>query len=380
MTPLGDTGSRWSFFPAGRTAGGIASRLPYPRSQLPAGAPLGIPAHPALDPGSQVVRLGFSFGTHSLGDQLLRLGALRAAVDALRLSAPQRTVLVPRDGLPLLSHAGIDVALEPLTGRVPDLLLTDTSCCRHPHELLIPEPPAREDADGARHAALPDRYYLAVEEASGRRLPLNAPTCPTLEARDDRLLEVIARRVGTGPYLVFVTATSLPDRKDYGRPRYIAALESLALATPGLAGAALVEVAGTELPTVRDRLVNGRRLIELRGQPASQLLAVFARAALVLGNDTGLTHLAAMARHSGRAAQVLGLYSRHSHAKWRTGLPNHHALASPVSQLMDAHDLCPVRLELDERRFGPANDFSALPPRQVARWCQTIVAATFSRQ
>ncbi|MFF2405944.1 hypothetical protein [Streptomyces sp. NPDC058092] len=45
----------------------------------------------------------------------------------------------------------------------------------------------------------------------------------------------------------------------------------------------------------------------------------------------------------GSSPPVVGLYARHSHSKWRTGLPHHHAVATDLSDRMHQGDLCPVR-------------------------------------
>ncbi len=79
--------------------------------------------------------------------------------------------------------------------------------------------------------------------------------------------------------------------------------------------------------------------------PADDLVGLFPHCLLIVGNDTGLTHLAAMARggQDRGGPPVIGLYARHSHSKWRTGLPHHHAVATNLSDRMHQGDLCPVR-------------------------------------
>jgi ADP-heptose:LPS heptosyltransferase len=100
---------------------------------------------------------------------------------------------------------------------------------------------------------------------------------------------------------------------------------------------------------------------------AADVVDVVARAELVVGNDTGLTHLAALTdRPDGTGPQVLGLYSRHAHTKWSTGRARHHALATPFSAMLAQADRCPVRDELDDTVWGRAAEITAIAPDVVA--------------
>jgi ADP-heptose:LPS heptosyltransferase len=96
---------------------------------------------------------------------------------------------------------------------------------------------------------------------------------------------------------------------------------------------------------------------------------VFATAALVIGNDTGLTHLAALTVGAdGAGPQVVGLYGRHAHTKWTTGVERHHAVATRFSQMLAAADRCPVRDELDDALWASTADLSALPAAAIAEF------------
>jgi ADP-heptose:LPS heptosyltransferase len=116
----------------------------------------------------------------------------------------------------------------------------------------------------------------------------------------------------------------------------------------------------------------GVRALHLDGLPANDLADVFPRCDLVLGNDTGLTHLAALTRtEDGGGPPVLGLYARHAHGKWRTGWPHHHAVATPFSDRMHQGDLCPVR---DAIAPAAEDNLDTITPAALARVCGDLLA------
>jgi ADP-heptose:LPS heptosyltransferase len=105
----------------------------------------------------------------------------------------------------------------------------------------------------------------------------------------------------------------------------------------------------------------------LAGIDAVDCLDVFASAELVIGNDTGLTHLAALTtRPDGSGPQVVGLYGRHAHTKWTTGSRRHHAIATAWSQMLAAADRCPVRDRLDDTLAASITGLAGIPARLVA--------------
>jgi ADP-heptose:LPS heptosyltransferase len=94
---------------------------------------------------------------------------------------------------------------------------------------------------------------------------------------------------------------------------------------------------------------------------------VFASAEMVIGNDTGLTHLAALAEGpDGRAPHVIGLYGRHAYNKWTTGTDRHHAIATPFSQMLAVADRCPVRDDLDDALWSGPAGLAELPAELIA--------------
>jgi hypothetical protein len=199
-------------------------------------------------------------------------------------------------------------------------------------------------------------------EAVTRRGAFRAEVVPRLDAgphsRPERVLHDLDGTRSTVPPAEFTTA---------GRALW----EGLRRIAPAVEGAdAILGLdAGGIVPALAISLASGLPYTDgIRVEPVMRaglktLISRFARCDVVLGNDTGLTHLAALAS---RRAEVIGLYGRHSHSKWRTGLARHHALATPFSESMHRWDMCPVRDGLDDAEGERYVPLSAISPVALA--------------
>ena len=323
-------------------------------------APLGrvLPYRRALGSGPAPQHAGgdgwtVTLGNGALGDTLLALGAVAALHDARpgdELAYEGRHAgLLGRCRLPFttLREAGTEsVRLGSGTG----------------HFTADPErPPAWLDLVDENHvevhAALPMRYYLEIEQYLGLRLRQDLAPAPAFTGNGT-----------TDPWhVVLICATSWHSRKDYGAGGFGEIARCLAATAPGPWRFTLVP--GQEaVPAV----IPG--IDVAAGLDTVECLDLFATAALVIGNDAGLTHLAALAqRPDGTSPQVIGLYARHSHAKWTTGRPNHHAVAAPFSSLLALADRCPVRDGLDDAVWGRAADLRAIPEATIAAFALQLL-------
>jgi hypothetical protein len=224
-----------------------------------------------------VVRRGWhlTLPAGSLGDTLLGLAAAVALHSVTGYEVGYRgprAELMRRCGLPVTAVASPGPHVLTSGGLAP----LDVA--------VAPEgPPTWLDVlDDERvqvHAALPMRYYLALEQRLGVRLPLDAAPAPgwhtTGAVRPGRVL--------------FVGATSRPDRKDYGHAGFREIAAHLAARRRGLSFG-LVAPLDTDLTGHADADAEG---VEMLGPlDAIDALDAFAEAELVIGNDTGLTHLA----------------------------------------------------------------------------------------
>jgi hypothetical protein len=99
----------------------------------------------------------------------------------------------------------------------------------------------------------------------------------------------------------------------------------------------------------------------------------FGRSHLVIGNDTGISHLAALtSRRDGSSPAVICLYGRQNYLKWTTGRTNHHAIAGPMAQMLALADIDyyvnQYGATLDDDVWG-LGDIRRIRPADIARQC-----------
>lgn len=346
------TVSPWTIDTIARHRGG---RVIMPRENAPLARPLPYRRadgeHPSLTGGADVMqRLGWSvvLGDRGLGDVLLALALVRALADGagsgseLHYRGP-RPRLFQRCRLPLSTSlsSGPHVVHNRLNGGLTFF--------------AVPEKPQAwldvlDDDHVEVHAALPMRYYLAVEQTLGVRLPA-----------DDAPLPTFATTEQVRPFhVVFVSATSWPGRKDYRA-------DGFAQVARTLTGRRAVPWTFTLITGADGQPTQHTDIEILAGLDVVDCLDVFASAELVIGNDTGLTHLAALTeRPDGTGPQIIGLYSRHAHTKWTTGNQRHHAIATRFSQMLAAADRCPVRDHFDDALWSVSASLADIPAELIA--------------
>lgn len=353
MTTVAPAGIRFHHGSLVIPAGAVhTTPLGYDRGGVPVGAPLPLAASAErvhLLSGCGEVVVAFE---GKLGDTLLALSGVRSVLDWLRLRSVRVAVravgpyagLIARTGLITRPQASTPSGWRAVIGDRPGI---EAHGSKAPVSLVLdPATPPCWASDSRAHPDLPARHYLALERRLGIRLPAVAPFAPTLATGPNHLVEEL-RSVGWlgGLTIAAVTATSWPERKDYTAQRFITLTEHVAEARQ--TQARLLLIGGNTGDGLRVTAEVPRRhvqVLRLDGVPADSLADLFPHCHLIVGNDTGLTHLAAMARgRDGGSPPVIGLYARHSHSKWRTGLPHHHAVATDLSDRMHQGDLCPVR-------------------------------------
>lgn len=321
--------------------------LPYQRA---AGEP------PAYSGGAETIaRLGWSvvLGDRGLGDVLLALGLVQALIDGTERRS-ELHYQGPRSRL--MQHCRLGVSAS--TGTGPHIIHTGQT--DGPTFDATPEkPPAwldiLDEEQVEVHAALPMRYYLAAEQTLGVRLPADRAPLPGFMSNER-----------TRPFhVVFVSSTSWPSRKDYGASgfaRVAAALTERFAAPWSFTLITSTDAEPVTLPGIE----------VLAGLDAVDCLDVFGSAEMVIGNDTGLTHLAALSeRPDGTGPDVIGLYGRHAHTKWTTGAARHHAMATPFSQMLALADRCPVRDCLDDSLWAQSANLAGIPAEAIAEFaCQ----------
>lgn len=299
-------------------------------------------------------------GQRSLGELLLGLSAVTALGELsadvpLHYSGPDDE-LVQRCAAPVISvehtwgpHVVRTATRSPVRFRVdPD---------EHP-TLLDRVEPGQVDV----HASLPMRQYLAVEQSLGVRLAADSAPAPRFRSA----------RVCEPWHVVFVAVPGRPRHLEYQPADFAAVARELLAAVAAPWRFTVITARGTAAEEF-----DGLPADVLREPGAAACLDLFGSAELVIGTDSGLTQLAALAeRPGGGAPQVIGLHSRHAHTKWTTGLPHHHAIATRFAQLLALADRGAGPGELTDAIWGAAADLRSVPPALVAEfgarcagWC-----------
>ncbi|MFB7630447.1 glycosyltransferase family 9 protein [Streptomyces sp. NPDC056149] len=355
--------------------------LGYDRAGLPAGTPLPIPASEELRDrlhGCREVEVAFR---GKLGDTLLALSTARALIDWLALHAPGVPLAVRATGpyAGLIARTGLVTQVPASAANGKRALVGDPAAIladREEAEVSVvcdPAAPPCWSSDGRAHPDLPARYYLALERRLGIRLPGAGPFAPVLATGPSRFVDHL-RSAGwlSGLTIAAITATSWPERKDYTAQRFAELAERLANAHQREVHLLLIggqSDAGVHISTGGPR--RHVQVLHLDGLSADQLTDLFPLCDLVIGNDTGLTHLAALSRTpESSGPPVVGLYARHSHSKWRTGWPHHHAVATGLSHRMHQGDLCPVR---DAIASDTDAHLDAITPASLANLCAPLL-------
>ncbi|WP_243788023.1 glycosyl transferase family 9 [Saccharopolyspora gloriosae] len=203
------------------------------------------------------------------------------------------------------------------------------------------------------HAALPMRHYLTVEQNLGRRL--SAECTPAPRFTSGRLAEPW--------HVVFVAVPGWPRNLEF----QLADFAAVARALTGMVDAPWRFTVVTARNTAMSDTFDGLPVDVVREPGAARCVDLFASAELVVGTDSGLTQLAALTeRADDGGPQVVGLYSRHAHIKWTTGLPDHHAIATRFAQMLALADRSADTAELTDTTWSAAADLRAVPPELVA--------------
>ena len=208
------------------------------------------------------------------------------------------------------------------------------------------------------YADLPSRRYLDVERRLGLRLPKTEGFLPVLPGRP------VSRR--GRPLICYIGASSWPGKKDYGVHGFALVAARISAITGGDFDHVLVQ--GLEQLDTHPPLQS----LPLKSHDIAALLRVFAEATLIIGNDTGLLHAAAMTKSHIRRG-VIGIYGRHSYLRFTTGDRRQYAIATPFAQSMAFSDGSPVRDGIDDERYPYAAAVRRIAPEFVAECARRVL-------
>jgi hypothetical protein len=332
-----------------------AQLLPYDRDSLAPGEVLPIRDEPFLRALLAARSIYFDGRETHLGDTLLGLSHLEAVRDAAWLL-----------GLRLTETASPEIAhlLEvPATTRPPDHAMRISVGPVRTGQLM-----PRADLPAFRtstrvYADLPSRRYLDVERRLGLRLPKNRFFLPTLSGRP---------AAGRGrPLICYIAASSWPEKKDYGVRGFALVAQRINAITGCDFDHALIQ--GLEDPQETHPPLLA---LPLESHDITALLGLFTQATLIIGNDTGLIHAAAMTKSHTRLG-VIGIYGRHSYLRFTTGDRRQYAIATPFAQAMALSDRSPARDGIDDEWYPYAAAVRRIAPEYIAECALRVLEGDF---
>ena len=328
-----------------------AEMLPYDRDLLAAGAVLPIRDEPFLDALMGAGSIHFDDRETPLGDALLGLSHFEAIRDtAVLLRLPLTATASPK----IAQLLGV-----PATTDSPDSAMRlNVGPVRT--GLLVPRGDLPAFRTSARvYADLPSRRYIDVERRVGLRLPKDRFFLPTLSGC------LPARR--SRPLICYIAASSWPTRKDYGARGFALVARRINARTGRRFDHALIQGlenrTKTHPPFVR---------LPRKSHDIASLLGLFTQATLIIGNDTGLLHAAAMTKSETRLG-VIGIYGRHSYLRFTTGDCRQYAISTPFSQAMALLDLSPIRDGFDDARYPHAAPVRRIAPEFIAECALRVI-------
>jgi len=330
---------------------GCAVSLPYDRESLAPGEVLPVRQEWFLRALLDARSLYFDGGRTNLGDALLGLSHLEAIRDADGLLGLHLPLTASPDIARLLN---VPAATRPPEGSTVISVAPDGNGELRPRGNV----PAFRTSTRV-YADAPARHYLDVERRLGLRLPRNEAFLPALSARraEDR----------QRPLICYVAASSWPPKKDYG----VRGFARVARQIDALTGRDFDHLL---IPGVDEPLNTHPPLQTLPadslGLPA--VLRLFAQATLVIGNDTGLVHAAAMTKSHVRRG-VIGIYGRHSYLRLTTGDPRHYAIATPFAQAMALSDRSPHPGMIDDDWYPRAAPIRRIAPEFIAECARRVL-------
>jgi len=324
---------------------GRAHPLPYDRDSMAPGDVLPMRDERFLRALLAAQAIYFDGRQTNLGDALLGLSYLEAVRDAASLLGLQLRVIASPDIARLLKVPG--------TNRPPDRTLR-IGVAQGSERLFA----SNEDLPVFRtatrvYASLPSRYYFDVERRLGLRLPRSSGFLPVLPARP-------AHR--DRPFVCYIAASSWPEKKDYGIRGFARVAQQIGDDFEHVVVRGLDDPPETHPPLT----------LAPESNDVEDLLGLFAEAALIIGNDTGLLHAAAMTATSSRRG-VIGIYGRHSYLRFTTGDRHQYAIATPFAQAMAFSDRSPVRDQIDDERYRRAAAVQRIAPEFIAACARRVV-------
>lgn len=284
-----------------------------------------------------------------LGDALLALGGIKAIFDYVEITKLKKEIYYEGDNFDILSAI---FSLRLIPRHLPkngNIFTISNIKDSNSDIILLPEilPVWAEVNQKKYYSALPQRYYIYIEQLLNTILKKNVH-------KSISEVKLIYNKSLTNRFVIsFINCSSLIERKGFSLDTFC----QIALFIQKIVHHQVViyiidgnnNSNSFEIKEEKNEYFNSYN--HVNGGTLMQNSLLLSESKIIIGNDTGLTHLSAMSTCIDNIPAVIGIYNRHAFTKWITGFENHFAVGNYFSTIMSEYDLCPVRDNLDERLF-----------------------------
>ncbi|MBI5358594.1 hypothetical protein HZB69_03160 [Candidatus Amesbacteria bacterium] len=211
------------------------------------------------------------------------------------------------------------------------------------------------------YSSRPARYFLTFEREVGKRL-ISDPNNSLPNFVFD------SQKTNSGKIMCIVSQASRPEKK-FGTTRFIKLAKRLfdsKLVDIVYLLANSKEESPSEWILVRRLLEKYKDwLILVEDKKFEETAELFSKSQIVLGNDTGFTHLAAMSVNNMGRPKVFILYSRHDYSKWSTGKDNVYPIVTKLSEYLKNNNMSIQRDGIDLSKWGSEEWSYSIPINRV---------------
>lgn len=363
-------------------------KLFYPRSIMVPGQKIaGFKTNKSLISGlTSCEQVIISMYWKPIGDSLLFLSVVQACYDYLKIIRPRRMPKFILDDkfASLVKHirflkgakivkCGVDVFRGEIANGRKVVLITDDDPFKrnkdvpvfNSEEYLYPK--FYDDSLGkiVEFTSRPARYYLTFERQVGKILYSNPEeSLPDIIMHKDNILRnKCLTKYKFDPddinisYIGIVGQASMVEKK-FGLTRFLNVVKKLNINQTKTKVLFLAnskeESPGDWLKMKKTAEKMPCEIIFIDATDFELLAYIFARCHLVIGNDTGFSHLAAMCRKSNTSPRVscIIIYSRHDWGKWRTGKDNVYPIVSELSEYLRKYNTSISRDKINLNQWG----------------------------
>lgn len=215
----------------------------------------------------------------------------------------------------------------------------------------------------------PARYFLTFEREVGTRL-ISDPN----ESLPDFIFD--SQNRNDEKIMCIVSQASRPEKK-FGTSRFInlaKRLHSARIVDKVYLIANSKEESPLEWILVTKLIEKYRNwLVLFENKGFAEMAELFSKSKIVVGNDTGFTHLAAMCVNNIGRPKIFTIYSRHDYGKWSTGKNNVYPIATKLSEFLRKNNMSIQRDKIDVASWGFEEWACSIPVSQVEKFIKNYV-------